>query len=859
MRTALRSVLAVTRRELLGLTKTPTALLFLLVFSGLANLVVLGQERLFDRGQADLAPLFQVFPWLCLLLLPALSMGLFSEERRAGSIELLLTLPLEIGEVVLGKFLGALLFAGLALLGTTPLWIAIATFGAPDHGAILTAYFGAFLLAGALLSIGTFVSALTRNPASAFVAGVTLGFLFLFSDVPAIGRALPASLADGLARLSFAARYEALSRGVVGLDDLLFFVGTAGAFLLATVLLLKSQRRARPAIGPALGLVGSYLLLALLVAPRLAGLRLDNTEGELHSLSPATRALAAELESELTFTLYLSEEAAATSPRFLGFTRFVESRLADLARASRGKLRYELADAAPYSSADDEARAAGLSHVALGVAGGGRELVFGLVAKNEAGDTRSIAFLSPEDEAGLEHQLARLMLELSRPEKRVIGVLTSFVDGVPPGDPLTGGLAGRGWQVVESQRAAFDFRLLRAPLSAVPADLDVLWVLHPKKLDRMTLTSLDRYARGGGSLLIQIDPLAEVDRTGMDVADTTTGYVAERESDLGELLEAWGIEMIPRRVLGDRRLGSELPAGSVGNTETVTFPHWFSLGPDEFEEDPHLAPMFQGLQRLNFASAGALVLTETAPEDLERRPLLRTSGDSMRLDVSLVQVILEADSLMRDFVPTGKPEWFGIELTGLAPAAFPGEVVAEPAPMRAVVIADVDCAGDALWVRPNLDPAGEPTGGFRAVADNGAFFARLFSELAGGAPLALAGARREGARYTRPLERFEALEKAAEERLARELSAARTLEAELSTALLTASEEYARTGGTGTPSPEVAALELRLAAARARLKELLRDRDAEVDALKRRATLTSWFAWPAICLAGWLLSLRRPR
>ena len=498
----------------------------------------------------------------------------------------------------------------------------------------------------------------------------------------------------------------------------------------------------------------------------------------------------------------------------------------------------------------------------LGVAGGGRELVFGLVATNAAGDQRSLAFLSPEAETGLEHELARLALELSHPERARVGVISSFANGTPPGDLLTGGLSGRGWQVIEATRAEFDYRSLRTPLSAVPSDIDVLWILHPKNLDRMTLASIDRYARSGGALLVQVDPLAEVDRTGMSDSEVSTGYVAERESDLPELLAAWGLKLVPRRILADRKLGRELPAGSVGNQEPVTFPHWLGLRPDDFETNARTRGLFANLRGINFASAGVFELLDNASAALERRPLLRSSADSMRLEASLVQVIKDPASLMRDFVPGGEQQLFGVELIGQAPAAFPNETVIDPRPMRAFVIADVDCSADVLWVRekPPLPGADGPSasGGFVAVADNGVFIARLLGELTGGADLGLAGARRAGARYTRPFTRFDQLERAAEERLARELSAARALETELRGALATASADFSANGGAASTPPEVLALEERLANAREQLKRLLRERDAEVDRLKAQATYWCGLAWPLLIGLLALFFRRRP-
>jgi ABC-type uncharacterized transport system involved in gliding motility auxiliary subunit len=863
---------AVTRREVLGLTKAPTALLFLLVFSALSNLIVLGQAGLLDRGQADLAPLFTALPWLSLLLLPALSMGVLSEERRAGSIELLFTLPLSIGQVVFGKFLAALAMAALALVSTTPMWITIAYLGSPDHGAIAAAYVGAVLLAAALLSIGTLVSALTQSPASAFVGTITIGFVFLFSDVPAIREVLPAVMTDGFARLSFAAQYEAMSRGVLSLGNVLFFVTTTGVFLTATGLLLRARRQTRRA--PLIPLFAAYLVLVPLVLPFLVplvlpfltGWRLDCTQGGLYSLSPGTRAIVENLHADQTFTLYLAKDAAEESPRFLGFAEFVQEELRDLARASKGRIRLEIKDAAPFSIADDEARAARLSRIPLGASGGGKELVFGLVATNAAGDQRSLGFLSPESEGALEHEFARIAYELDNPERKTVGVLTSLQADIDPGHPLTGGLTGRGWQVVENTRAQFDFRALQRPLVNVPGDIDVLWILHPKSFDETTLRAIDVYAQQGGALLIQVDPLADVDTEGMDPNDYTTGFTAPRESDLAPLLNAWGLDLVNRRVLGDRTLGRELPVGAVGNTNPITMPHWVTLDAAHFETSALGRSLTGGLLRLQFSSPG--ILTWTGGDDLAMRPILRSTTDAMALDVSQVQVVRDPEALLRDFVPGDEQLTFGVDLVGLAPPAYtgrakenlgPGPVqaplspVLNPEPMRAIVIADIDFAADLLWVRASEVPGSS----HQAIAGNGPFFARVLSDLAGGAALALASSPRENARYTRPFERFDALNRASEERLARKLSDARDLEQSLSTALAQAAEAF---DGQDDPTTtaEVNRITAELKDARQNLMALNRDRTFEVDVQKAWLLRFCALCFPILfVLAGLLIRWRR--
>ncbi len=174
------------RRELASYFATPLAYLFLLIFLVLANLFTFYLGGFFERGQADLNAFFSYHPWLFLFLIPAVSMRLWADERRTGSIELLMTLPVTLWQAVVGKFLAAWAFTILALALTFPMWITVNFLGSPDNGAILAAYIGSTLLAAGFLSIGSLASALTRNPVVAFIVGIALCFVFLVAGFPLV-------------------------------------------------------------------------------------------------------------------------------------------------------------------------------------------------------------------------------------------------------------------------------------------------------------------------------------------------------------------------------------------------------------------------------------------------------------------------------------------------------------------------------------------------------------------------------------------------------------------------------------------------------------------------------------------------
>jgi ABC-2 type transport system permease protein len=242
----MRNVGIIMRRELASYFATPLAYVFIIVFLLLANAFTFYLGGFYDRGQADLDPFFTFHPWLYLFLIPAISMKLWAEERKSGSIELLMTQPVKLWDAVLGKFLAAWIFTALALALTFPLWITVNYLGSPDNGAILAAYLGSLLLAGGFLAVGSCMSALTRNQVVAFILGVAACFVFLLAGFPMVLDVFrswaPQALVDGFASLSFLTHFESIEKGVIDVRDLLYFAMLSGFFLLATTIALNLRK-----------------------------------------------------------------------------------------------------------------------------------------------------------------------------------------------------------------------------------------------------------------------------------------------------------------------------------------------------------------------------------------------------------------------------------------------------------------------------------------------------------------------------------------------------------------------------------------------------------------------------------------
>jgi len=239
----MNTVKALFRRELQSYFATPVAYVFIVIFLLLMGTFTFYLGGFYERGQADLGSFFSYHPWLYLFLVPAIAMRLWAEERKSGSIELLMTLPITPWQAVLGKFLAAWAFTGIALFLTFPIWITVNYLGSPDNGAILAAYIGSFLMAGGFLAIGSCLSATTPNQVIAFVITVVVCFGFLLAGFPMVldlfqGWA-PQALIDGIASLSFLTHFSNISKGVIDFRDLVYFAVLIAAFLYANTIVLQ--------------------------------------------------------------------------------------------------------------------------------------------------------------------------------------------------------------------------------------------------------------------------------------------------------------------------------------------------------------------------------------------------------------------------------------------------------------------------------------------------------------------------------------------------------------------------------------------------------------------------------------------
>ena len=244
----MKSLAVVTKRELSGYFTTPVAWIFLIIFVALSGILTFYAGDFFGRGQADLQSFFLFHPWLYVFLISAVSMRMWAEERRSGTIELLMTLPLSTADLVLGKFFAAWIFVGAGLVLTCPIWWTVNYLGSPDNGVILMSYLASFLIAGTFLSVGSCLSACTKSQIVAFVLTMMACILLTFLGSDALTNAFSGMATEKMLKLlnsfGFLVHYLSITRGVLDLRDIVFFTSFDAVFLFATVIVLERKKAA---------------------------------------------------------------------------------------------------------------------------------------------------------------------------------------------------------------------------------------------------------------------------------------------------------------------------------------------------------------------------------------------------------------------------------------------------------------------------------------------------------------------------------------------------------------------------------------------------------------------------------------
>ncbi|MSR69700.1 MAG: hypothetical protein EXS17_05065 [Phycisphaerales bacterium] len=610
----------------------------------------------------------------------------------------------------------------------------------------------------------------------------------------------------------------------------------------------RINRRSTAMLGCALLLTGWLAVNAILSSVSVP-VRLDLTQGALYTLSPGTRAMLQSLDEPVHIDFFYSADAAKDIAVLRNHAIRVQEFLDEIARVSDGRVVVRVVDPLPFSEAQDQATAAGIAPIQAD--GSGRQLMLGLLISGSTDRREGIPYLSPSDEAYLEYDVSRAIVNVSRATRARVALITSLpMDS--SFDPRSQQMAPP-WQVLAQLRNLFEVEVVAADAAKLPEKFDALVIAHPKGLDEQLLRAIDQYAVNGGKMLIFLDPYCESDAQAAGAMGFGAGGGA---SDLGPLPEAWGIDWKGGEVVADRTYAQRVRARSQSGLATVDYVAWLLLNGDAILKDD---PAYGALTNIVMISAGKLATTAGA--SITMIPLIESSTDSMLIDGSKLGAFADPAALLREFVAGNQRHALAARFVGVVKSAYfqsDGAPAAEPPtkPATIVMIADADLLRNEAWTQE--DRLGSLSLGWRSFADNGSLLLNAVEQLCGDNALLSLRSRSSS---QRPFDVVRELQRAAEDRY-------RAREQEL-TAMITASQtrinEIQKQKSpdqmlilTDEQQSQLVALQGEMGEARKELRQVQFSLREEVEALGHRLMLLNVVVWPivvAILAVGW--GLRR--
>lgn len=519
------------------------------------------------------------------------------------------------------------------------------------------------------------------------------------------------------------------------------------------------MRKIPPHVAALLLLLVSFVAVNLTAHVGLRTARLDLTQNALFTLSDGTRNILGRIDEPITLTFYYSRDLAATHPVTRIYAQRVRDMLEEMVNIADGRLRLEIVDPAPFSEAEDQAVAQGLLARPLGE---GELVYFGLIGTNRVDDIELIPYFGEARQEYLEYDLARLIHNLSTPEKPVLGVLSNL-----PLDTGAGGLleamAGRSKPFLIYTELVDRFRVefLRPDKAEIPGNVDVLLIAHPRPLDDSMAYAVDQFVMRGGRVIAFVDPHSEVSLVAGADGQPLRG--ATERSDMPRLLAQWGVAMEAEHIVADAGRAQRVAAGSDLRRAVTDYVLWLGLGAEDLSRDD---PVTADIDQINLATAGALKVLPDATTRVA--PLVMTSDKAALFARDYVLTAPAPEALARRLEPTGTRYMIAARINGRVETAFPdgrpsGKEGSDDAPHRKVnpdaniiVFADSDIFDDRFWVRER-NYLGQRFG--VPVADNAKFVLNAVDNMMGSNDLIGLRGRE---RVLRPFTRVEALARAAE-------------------------------------------------------------------------------------------------
>lgn len=503
--------------------------------------------------------------------------------------------------------------------------------------------------------------------------------------------------------------------------------------------------------------------------------RFDLTEHQLYTLSDGTKNVLNNLVEPITLRFYLSQKLATGLPGIKSYATRVQEMLEEYAQVAGGQLSLQVMDPEPFSEEEDRAVAYGLQGIPLD--NGSTQFYFGLVGTSSTDELEVIPFFQPEREEFLEYDLTKMIHTLSNPKKKVLGLISSLpIDGggAMPFMAQQGG--SQPWLILTQIEQMFEVKKIEPTAVAIPEEISVLMIVHPKALSEATLYAIDQFVLGGGHAMIFVDPLAESDSGGGNPMNPMGGS-GPRDSDMPKLFHSWGVELVKGRVLGDLPLAKKVQIQQQARLQVVDYPVWIDFRQEHFSEKDIVTAQ---VPTITVATAGIIRAKGEAGTTME--PLIQSDEAAMQFDASRLSFMPDVSALLSDYRPAGEKFIVAARVTGKVKTAFPEGKPKDPGneggssetppeaqvgttdhlseskePINVIVVADTDILQDRFWVQVQNffgQRIGIPNSG------NGTFVTNALDNLTGSNDLISVRSR---AGYSRPFTLLRVLQQEAEQ------------------------------------------------------------------------------------------------
>jgi len=508
---------------------------------------------------------------------------------------------------------------------------------------------------------------------------------------------------------------------------------------------------------------GLLLAINLFAGQVFKSTRVDLTDNQLYTLSDGTKNILSKIDEPVTLRLFFSEKFFTGLPGVMTYGQRVRDLLEEYVSLSGGKLKLIIADPEPFSETEDQAVQYGLQGVPVDATG--NQAYFGLAGTNATDDEEVIAFFQPDKEESLEYDVTRLVYKLANPKQRVVGLISNLpMEGAPqmnPFAPPAGG--GQAWYILKQLKQSFDVKSLESGIEAIPNDIDVLMVVHPKSLSEKTLFAIDQFVLHGGRLMAFVDPFSEVDQPVSDPQNPMAAMQAPRNSSLDPLFKAWGVELVAGKVVGDRLNAQRVQAQMGRKVQAVDYVAWLSLADKNFNEADFIT---RDLEKVGMATAGYIKKLDGSETELSS--LIESSNEAMAINSMQFQFGANPTNLLRQYAPGGEKLILAGRITGKVKSAYPEgvkdadaikDVLSESKDaVNIIIVADTDMLEDKHWVRVQNFFGNQIA---MPLANNDVFILNAIENLSGSNDLISLRSRSKSAR---PFSKVEELKREAEKR-----------------------------------------------------------------------------------------------